>query len=237
MALGVALVAALNVTDRRVYTVALPSSRTLTVELTIGELRVQGESRTDAQIEVVRRAPTAAGLARIPVTLDETPAEVRVTAVQTEHTTDPTIRSDVTLRVPHDAALKSLRVVEGRMVLSNLSGSVAADVRRGPIEATGLRGTVRLETGIGNVIATDMRLSPNGLIRLRAFNGDVRLLLAERPADARVLALVLNGTIQSQIPLAMKDTWGPHFGEATFGKGEPVISLDVVTGTIAIQVR
>jgi hypothetical protein len=70
---------------------------------------------------------------------------------------------------------------------------------------------------------------------LRAFNGDVRLTLAERPADARIMALALNGSITSQIPLVMKDTWGPRWGETTLGKGEPVISLDVITGTIEIR--
>ncbi len=59
--------------------------------------------------------------------------------------------------------------------------------------------------------------------------------LAEHPANARILALALNGNITSTIPLTMKDTWGPRWGEATFGAGEPVISLDVVTGSIEIR--
>jgi hypothetical protein len=80
-----------------------------------------------------------------------------------------------------------------------------------------------------------MRLAPQGLLRLRAFNGDVRLELRERPADARVMALALNGTIQSTIPLTMRDTWGPRWAEATLGSGEPVISLDVITGKIEIK--
>ena len=66
---------------------------------------------------------------------------------------------------------------------------------------------------------------------MRAFNGDVRLTLDEVPTDARVMALALNGTISSDIPLTMKDTWGPRWGEATLGKGEPVVSIDVITGT------
>ena len=83
---------------------------------------------------------------------------------------------------------------------------------------------LRLETGIGSIVLTNARLSPIGLLRLRAFNGDVRVTLAERPADARILALALNGHIRSDIPLTMKDTWGPRWGEATLGKGEPVMS-------------
>jgi DUF4097 and DUF4098 domain-containing protein YvlB len=81
-----------------------------------------------------------------------------------------------------------------------------------------------------------VRLVPDGLLRLRTFNGDVRLTLAERPTDARVLALALNGSIESNLTLTMKDTWGPRWGEATLGKGEPVISIDVITGTIDIKV-
>ena len=49
------------------------------------------------------------------------------------------------------------------------------------------------------------------------------------------MALALNGTIRSEIPLTMKDTWGPRWGEVTLGRGEPVISLDVVNGGIEIR--
>jgi hypothetical protein len=34
----------------------------------------------------------------------------------------------------------------------------------------------------------------------------------------------------------MKDQFGPLFGETTLGSGEPVMSLDVVKGDIAITV-
>jgi DUF4097 and DUF4098 domain-containing protein YvlB len=73
------------------------------------------------------------------------------------------------------------------------------------------------------------------LLRLRTFNGDVRLTLAKPPTDARILALALNGSIESDIPLQRKDSWGPRWGEATLGTGEPVISIDVVTGRIVIR--
>ena len=49
------------------------------------------------------------------------------------------------------------------------------------------------------------------------------------------MALALNGRITSTIALTMTDGWGPRWGEATLGSGEPVISLDVVTGTIEIR--
>ena len=224
-------------TDRQTRTVALPAGRAIGLEITIGRVIIEGSNRHDAQVEIVRHAPSAEGFTRIPVEVIEEEADVRVRAVQTDGATDPAYRTDVTLRLPESAVVRSVRIAEGHLSLSALRGSITADLRRGPIEASGLQGTVRLETGIGNITVSHARLSPEGLLRLRAFNGDVRLTFGEVPTDARVMALALNGTISSDIPLRTKDTWGPRWGEATLGKGEPVVSIDVITGRIEIRTK
>ena len=64
----------------------------------------------------------------------------------------------------------------------------------------------------------------------------MRLVFAETPADARVMALALNGTVTSQIAADVPRPGGGRAGrEATIGRGEPVVSLDVVTGDIRIE--
>jgi DUF4097 and DUF4098 domain-containing protein YvlB len=221
--------------DRQSRTFALPSTRTLTLDMTVGDLTIVGSDRTDARIDINRRAPSETGLARIPVTFEETADALRVRAVQSNGDTNPALRSDITLDVPRDARLGPVNVVEGRVTLRGLRGSIALAVRRGPIHATDVSGSVRLETEIGHLTVDKTKLSDAGVLRLRTFNGDITLTLAERPANARILALALNGTIQSDIPLNTKDKWGPRSGEATLGRGEPVISLDVVTGRIEIR--
>ena len=226
---------ALAAADRQTRTLPLPAGATISVEITIGNVRVEGGTRTDVEVVIDRQAPTTEGLARVPATIEQTPSGIVVRALQADGGTDPAVRADVTLRVPAAALIDRLRVMEGRVSIEAFRGTIGADVRRGPIEATDISGTVRLETGIGSVTLKNARLSPAGLLRLRAFNGDVRLQLAARPADARILALALNGSIASDIPLTTKDTWGPRWSEATLGKGEPVISIDVVTGKIEIK--
>jgi len=139
------------------------------------------------------------------------------------------------VRVPRAATIERLSVVEGRISIEGFSGSINGTIRRGPIDAKDISGTIRLETQIGPVTLTNAKLSANGLLRLRTFNGDVKLTLGERPADARIMALTLNGSIKSDIPLSLRESWGPRWGEATLGKGEPVISIDVVTGQIEIK--
>lgn len=232
---AVAASAASAATDRQTRVVALPPDRVLTIDLTIGSIKIEGSDRVDVELQIERQAPTTEGLARIPVTIDETSARVTVRGVQADGATDPAFRVDLTVRVPRAAILERVQVLEGRISLRQFSGRLTAGIKRGPIEGTDLSGTLRLETEIGSITLTRTRLASDGLLRLRAFNGDVRLSLAERPADARILALALNGTIHSEIPLTMKDTWGPRWSEATIGRGEPVISLDVVTGTIEIK--
>ena len=217
-------------------TVPLAPGRSLSVHITIGDVRIHGEARTDAQIDVARKAPSSAGLARIPVSIDESGSDIRVSALQENNGTDAAYRTDVTLRVPRDARLSAIRVMEGRVAVTSFAGRIDASVRRGPIDATAVEGTIRLETEIGDIVASGARLVPDGLLRLRTFNGNVRLTLAERPPNARILALALNGTIESEIPLTIRNTWGPRWGEATLGKGDPVISVDVVNGNIRISI-
>ena len=227
--------AKVDVTDRQTQTIALPAGKTLSIEVTIGTVRIDGWDKPDVEIVVERRAPAPAQLARVPLVIEDLPAKVSIRALQSDNTTDPALRADVTVRVPRHAVIERVQVLEGRIAIEGFSGSLTADIRRGPIDGKTLSGTLRLEAGIGTVTLTDTRLSSNGLLRLRSFNGDVRLTLAERPADARIMALALNGHVTSDIPLTRRDTWGPRWGETTLGKGEPVISLDVVTGLIVIK--
>lgn len=232
-----AALAVLNLasTDRQTQTVSLPAGKTLAIEITVGSVRVEGWDKPHAEILVERQAPTAAQLTRVPLTIEDTPARVTVRALQIEGSTEPAYRAEVTVRLPRSAVVDHIHVLEGRIEIEDFTGTLSADIRRGPIAGKNLSGTLRLEAGIGTVTLTAARLTANGLLRLRSFNGDVRLSLAERPVDARILALALNGQIKSDIPLTQKNTWGPRFGEATLGKGEPVISIDVVTGTVEIK--
>jgi len=74
------------------------------------------------------------------------------------------------------------------------------------------------------------------MMRLRVFNGPLRVRFARQPQSARILALTFNGAIASDIPLTKKEEFGPRFGETTIGNGDPVLNMDVVKGDITISV-
>lgn len=227
---------AAEVTDRVARTLVLPPSRAIRVEATIADVTIVGSNRADVAVEIVRRAPSAADLARFPARIDESADVLRIDALQSSDGRDPSLKSSIVIQVPAGAVLQAVRVFEGTVKISSLTAACDVDVRRGAIEASELSGRVRLESGIGRIDVTKSTLTAGGMMRLRVFNGPLRVGLARAPDNARILAVTFNGAITSDIPLTMKDQFGPRFGETTIGAGEPVMSLDVVKGDIEIRV-
>jgi DUF4097 and DUF4098 domain-containing protein YvlB len=225
-----------DVTDRVARTVAISAATPISLQITVGDVQVSGWDRDDVSVEILRRAPDARRLARIPAVVEQGSDGLRIRAVQADAAHDARLRTDVVLHVPSAARLNDISVFEGRVELSGLRGACSAHLERGNIVGRNLSGAIRLETAIGNIRLDTATLSPEGLMRLRTFNGDVALELAAKPEHARILALSMGGTITSDIPLTRRERWGPRFGEATLGRGEPLISIDVVNGNVAISV-
>ena len=224
-----------DVSDRQTKVITLAEGRPMVIDITVGTVRIEGWDKPETEITIERRAPNAPQLSRLPASIEEVPPGIVVRAVQPDGGTDPALRSDVTVRLPRSATIDRVKVMEGRITIDGFTGTISAEIARGPIDGKDISGTIRLQTEIGSITMSNTRLSPTGLLRLRTFNGDIKLALAARPADARIMALALNGQIKSEIPLTMRDGWGPRWGETTLGKGEPVISLDIVTGTVEIK--
>ena len=232
---GVSAPRAADVADRVTRTVAAPA-KGVRVDATVGEVAIAGSDRTDVAIEIVRRAPSSAELLRFPASVTQDNGILRVNAVQDNDGRDPRLTSTIVLRIPSATQVDAVRLFEGRVRLESLTSACDVDVRRGAIDAAGLAGRIRLEIGSGPIDLRNASLGAGGMMRLRAFNGAVNVQLAREPENARILALTFNGTITSTLPLTMKDKFGPRFGEATIGSGEPVLSIDVVRGDIAIRV-
>jgi hypothetical protein len=222
---------------RLVRTFTIPPDRPIVVEATVADVSIAAWPRPDVEVQIDRRAEGGADLAIIEPRLEDREDSLVVSTRQTGGAPDRALRATITIRAPAGATFRSIDILDGRLVLEGLRGSVTANLRQGSIGGFRLAGTIRLETGFGNVDLRQTELTPGGLLRLRAFNGNVTLQLARAPADARILALSFNGKVASDIPLTLKEKFGPKFGEATLGKGEPVISLDAVYGDVAIKVE
>jgi hypothetical protein len=167
-----------------------------------------------------------------PITIEVTSGEIAVVSwnrpdvgIEATRPVD-VVQGDAGLHVTAPSAALTVRVPAGH------TGGIRARVDLGSIEARGLRGDVRLETVVGDIRVEEAVAARGTAIRLRAFNGDVRLDFDAPPADARILALSLGGAIHSEVPLTRRTTAGPRFAETTTGRGDALISIDTVRGDI-----
>ena len=227
---------ATDAVDRVSRAVPLESSGAIRVDATIAELTITAAERPDVQIDVERHAPTRADFARFPLAIDTVDGGLRVSVLQDADARDPRLKATIAIAAPASAAFPSVRVFEGHVRISNVRSAADVDIQRGTIDATRLAGRVRLESQMGGIDVRDPDLTPNGMLRLRVFNGPLQVRFLHPPSNARILAVTLNGGITSDIPLTMKDRFGPRFGETTIGTGDPVVSMDVVKGDIKLAV-
>jgi hypothetical protein len=230
------LVGAGAVSDRMSRVLPIAADTPIRIDATVADVVITGSARTDLRIEVERRVPGRDDLARLPVTIDSSADGVRIAALQERDARNADLKAIITIAAPADADLRSVRVFEGSVKLTNLKRACDVDLRRGVIDADRLAGRIRLESGLGGIEVRDSELTADGVMRLRVFNGPLRVRFARQPTNARILAVTLNGAIASEIPLTMKDQFGPRFGESTLGTGNPLLSADVVKGDITFSV-
>jgi hypothetical protein len=227
---------AAGVSDRTSRVLPFAAGTSIRVEATVADVVITGSTRSDVRVDVERRVPGRDDLARLPVTIDSGPDGVHVAVVQDGDARNGDLKAIITIAAPVDADVRSVRVFEGSVKLTNLTRACDVDLRRGVIDADRLAGRIRLESGLGGIEVRDSELTRDGVMRLRVFNGPLRVRFARQPANARILAVTLNGAIASEIPLTIKDQFGPRFGESTLGTGNPLLSADVVKGDITLSV-
>lgn len=221
--------------EHTTHTVSVGLGERLRVRTTVGDVTVTGGDVRDIIIDIDRRAPSRKDLERLTSVVGRDTHGVYAAVEQAGGERRADVRGSIALRVPAAQVVDAIELFEGHLTLQGLTGGVSAIVERGDIDARGLAGPMRLETTLGSIVVDVPSPGLSGAIRLRTFNGDVRLRLAGPPPDARILALSLGGMVTSDIPLTLKTGVGPSFGEATIGRGEPPVSIDVVNGDIHLS--
>ncbi len=217
--------------------VTLPADVPVRIHVDVGSVRVTGSTRPDVVVRIERRATGTAGLDALQERVDVTDAGLNISVTSRDRPHDAALTAAVHVELPAGQPLDNIELFEGAVHVAGLTGPVRATVTRGTIEASEVSGRLRLETSMGTIAVRHSRATLTNPIRLRTFNGDIDLVLPAAVPNARILALALNGTVTSEVPLTERTVVGPRFREATRGSGDPVVSLDAVNGSIRIASR
>lgn len=117
---------AATATDRQSRTMPLPAGRALAIDITVGNVGLEGSDRPDVEIEIGRRAPSTEDLSRVPIAIDESPTRVQVRVLQAAGATDPAVRADIVVRVPRDAVVERVQILESRLIVNGFRGTLSA---------------------------------------------------------------------------------------------------------------
>ena len=217
----------------------LTPNGTVELENINGAVHITAWDRNEVKVDAVKRAddPQALKDAEIEVNnrADSVSIRTKYRDEQGYHGNRHGNGAEVeyTVTVPASARLDEIKLINGPLDISGVSGQVRASCVNGKLVAHGLSAKVKLSTVNGPIEATFERLEGN-TVELSSVNGPLRVTL---PSDvkATIDATTVHGDINNDFGLALASH---HFigqllrGE--LGEGGSTIRLRNVNGTIDI---
>jgi len=141
---------------------------------------------------------------------------------------------EYTLTVPRTVRLDEIKLVNGSLDVSGVSGEVRASCINGKLEARNLSGRAELSTINGHLDASFEGLSGSS-IELNSVNGSVELVI---PSDAKaeIEASTVSGGIENDFGLRVNHhQYVGHGLRGELGGGGPRIKVSNVNGRIEIR--
>lgn len=214
----------------------LAATGSVHVETVNGSVEIVAWDKNEVALEAEKRAPDAEDLQRIHLKIESTADRF---SVKTEYEKKRTFfgsntRGEVRykLHVPSAASLKKIEVVNARVSVEGVKGSVEVEAVNGTVNATGLTATAHFETVNGNISAEYATLPASGRISFETVNGTCRVHVPVG-AGFHVEAETVNGHIECDQPITLEKS-GRRNLRGQVGTGGPQISLESVNGALHV---
>src|SRR5271167_2905492 len=215
-------------------TVPLPTNGRISLENVNGNVEITGWDRNEVQIDAVKKA-------RDQQRLDEASIEVKTgsdsvkihTQYPQNHTNNNPASVHYTLRVPQNAQLDRISLVNGSLTIQKVTGQVDASLVNGKAHISDLTGEANISSVNGSIEANYAALNNVRQIKLKSVNGSIELGLPGSP-NAEVKASTVNGSIKTDFPLTVQGAFSGHSLSGTLGSGGTRIELSNVNGSMHI---
>jgi DUF4097 and DUF4098 domain-containing protein YvlB len=140
---------------------------------------------------------------------------------------------EYTLTVPRSVRLDEIKLINGGLDVSGVTGEVRASCINGKLEGRGLAGELKLATINGPLDAELERVATS--VELSSVNGPLHLTLPS-DAKARIEATTVHGGIENNFGLHTNNhRWVGHDLHGELGGGGAHISLRNVNGPIEVR--
>jgi DUF4097 and DUF4098 domain-containing protein YvlB len=212
---------------------SLASTGRVAIQNLYGDVQITAWDRDEVLIEATKHSTDVRHLddARIVVDTSDGMVSIRTQYVGTD--ADNPAAVEYRIKVPRKANLDNVKLVNGGLSISGVTGIVKASSVNGSIKVDKLEGEADLSTVNGHVEAEFQSVSRCHPITLSSVNGPIRLSLPAG-ASATVSADNRSGGIDSDFGRAWRASTG-HRLDAALNGGGVVIRLHNVNGGISIH--
>lgn len=200
-----------------------------------GDVHILAWDRNEVKIDAIKRASSQQRLEEARIVVDPGRNVITIRTRYPEHHNYQNPASvEYTVTVPRGARLDEIRLVNGKLDITGVTGDVRASSVNGMVKAEKLGGEAKISTVNGGVEATFERLENSKSISIHSVNGSIVISL---PHDARaeLRASNVTGGIENDfgLPVDRGRFVGSNLNAVLKGGGTR-IKLSNVNGSISI---
>jgi DUF4097 and DUF4098 domain-containing protein YvlB len=222
-------------------TYAITSDGRIELDNINGPVHISSWDRNEVKVDAVKYADTKERLDEAKIEIDSGKDYLSIRTKYPDHNNNWNWGShnnpasvEYTLTVPRTASLDEIKLINGALDLTGISGEVRASCINGRLEAHDLSGRAKLATINGRLDARFAQLSGQD-VELNSVNGSLELTIPS-DSNAEVDASTVSGGISNDFGLRVNDhRFVGHDLRGELGKGGSHIRLSDVNGRIEIR--
>ena len=212
---------------------ALNPNGRIVVQNLYGDVQITAWDRDMVLVQAIKRSTDPRRLEDAQIVVDSSSTMVSIRTQYAGADAEHPASVDYRIMVPRTANLENVKLINGGLSITGVSGPVKASSVNGSIHAEKLEGQADLSTVNGRLEAGFERVSRANPINLSSVNGPIQLSIPSNSA-AVVDAKNLSGGIESEFGRPWRGSDG-HRLKALVNHGGAQIHLHNVNGGISIK--